>query len=227
MYVIKTITYFKNILRTRRMNFELAIIPTLFWKAKLKLPRIANMCIFPKSIIKISNNAMIDLRNANFNINASWTKGRQRRFVSELIVSEGANLSIQGNFSMYQGASIYVAKNAALTIGGNSFINTNSTINCFCKIHIGDNVIIGDNVQIQDSDNHQIIQNGTPSHNNTQPITISNHVWIGRGAQILKGVTIGENSVIGAGAVVSKNIPANCLVAGVPAKIIKENITWQ
>jgi acetyltransferase-like isoleucine patch superfamily enzyme len=56
----------------------------------------------------------------------------------------------------------------------------------------------------------------------TAPVIIEDNVWIGMNAVILKGVTIGENSVVAAGAVVSKSVPANVVVAGNPAVIVKE-----
>src|SRR5438477_1526329 len=55
----------------------------------------------------------------------------------------------------------------------------------------------------------------------TRPVKISDNVWIGMNAIILKGVTIGENSVVAAGAVVTKSVPANCIVAGNPAAVVK------
>jgi acetyltransferase-like isoleucine patch superfamily enzyme len=59
-----------------------------------------------------------------------------------------------------------------------------------------------------------------------EPIKIGNHVWIGMNSTILKGVTLGDNSIVAAGSVVTKSFPNNVLIAGVPAKIIKENINW-
>ncbi len=59
-------------------------------------------------------------------------------------------------------------------------------------------------------------------HFQSHPITIKDRAWIGANATILTGVTIGENAVVAAGAVVTKDVPDNCLVGGVPAKIIKE-----
>jgi acetyltransferase-like isoleucine patch superfamily enzyme len=56
----------------------------------------------------------------------------------------------------------------------------------------------------------------------TAPVHIADNVWIGMNAVILKGVTIGENSVVAAGAIVSKNVPANVIVAGNPAIVVKE-----
>jgi acetyltransferase-like isoleucine patch superfamily enzyme len=54
------------------------------------------------------------------------------------------------------------------------------------------------------------------------PIIIGNNVWIGSNSTILPGVVIGDNSIIGAGSVVTKNVPSNVIVAGVPAKVIKK-----
>ena len=61
----------------------------------------------------------------------------------------------------------------------------------------------------------------------TSPIVIGNHVWIGRRAMIMKGVTIGDGAVVAAGAIVTKDVPPNCVVAGVPARVVKENIFWE
>ena len=55
----------------------------------------------------------------------------------------------------------------------------------------------------------------------TAPVKIGDNVWIGMGAVILKGVTIGDNSVVAAGAIVTKSIPANTIVAGNPAEVVK------
>jgi acetyltransferase-like isoleucine patch superfamily enzyme len=54
-----------------------------------------------------------------------------------------------------------------------------------------------------------------------KPITIEKNAWIGTAATILAGVTVGENSIVAAGAVVTNDVPANCMVAGVPARVVK------
>ena len=55
-----------------------------------------------------------------------------------------------------------------------------------------------------------------------EPITVGNNVWFGAGVTVLGGVTIGDNTVIAAGSVVTRDIPANCLAAGVPCRVIRE-----
>jgi len=80
--------------------------------------------------------------------------------------------------------------------------------------------MIANNACITDSDLHDIYNRIIMGV--TAPVKIENNVWIGDSAIVCKGVTIGENSIIGAGAVVVDNIPANCVAAGNPARVVKQ-----
>jgi acetyltransferase-like isoleucine patch superfamily enzyme len=95
---------------------------------------------------------------------------------------------------------------------------------CDKHIKIGKGTTIGWGVEILDSDLHRIVQDDFEM---SKPILIGSQVWIGAKAMILKGVTIGSGSVVAAGAVVTRNVPENTLVAGVPAKIIKKDVHWE
>lgn len=100
--------------------------------------------------------------------------------------------------------------------------NNNISVVANDRITIGAGCQIGDLVTIYDCDFHEI----DPVHRNrscgpTSPVKIGNNVWLGSRVMVLKGVTIGDNSVIAAGSVVTKSLPANCVAAGVPARIIK------
>lgn len=108
---------------------------------------------------------------------------------------------------------------------GSGYINNFVNIHCSERIEIGHNVAISENVVIRDSDNHNIVS--SKEHIKTKPIKIGNHVWIGMNVIILKGVTIGDGAVVAAGAVVTRDVEANSLVGGVPAKEIKNNIKWE
>ncbi len=117
---------------------------------------------------------------------------------------------------------IYVDYGTYISIGQRSFANYGLVAVDVAPITIGDDCQIGPNVQLL-----------TPTHpvdpeprrdklEAAKPITIGNNVWLGGGAIVLAGVTIGDNSVIGAGAVVTKDIPANVIALGNPARVIRE-----
>lgn len=105
---------------------------------------------------------------------------------------------------------------AELIIGNNCGFSSTS-ICCFKSIKIGNQVRIGANSVIMDSDFH----NDDFRTGGAKPIRIDDNVWIGANVVVMKGVHIGENSIIGMNSVVTKNIPANSVAAGVPCKVIK------
>lgn len=109
-----------------------------------------------------------------------------------------------------------MASDAELLIGNNLGMSS-SSITCFKKIEIGNNVRIGANCVIADGDFHL----DDPRVGEPMPIKIENNVWLGYGVIVMKGVTIGENSIIGMNSVVTRDIPANSIAVGSPAKVIK------
>ena len=118
--------------------------------------------------------------------------------------------------------SIYVNPNAKLIIGDNCGFSGTS-IFCSKLIIIGDNCMFGGNTSIWDTDFHSIDYKDRRDDINamSKPIKIGDDVFIGAHSIILKGVNIGSKSVIGAGSVVTKDIPANQIWAGNPAKYIR------
>lgn len=117
------------------------------------------------------------------------------------------------------------APGSKLIIGNNVGIS-GSTICATTSVTIGDNVLIGSGCIITDTDAHPIDweyrKNGKNEKTKRSPIVIGNDVFIGARSIILKGVTIGDRAVIGAGSVVSKDVPADCIVAGNPAVVVKQ-----
>lgn len=95
------------------------------------------------------------------------------------------------------------------------------------SITIGNDCMFSGKVEIWNSDTHLITDMEGNSINPSKPISIGNHVWLGKGVKILKGVTIGHNSVIGMGSIVTKHIMDNSIAAGNPAKTIKNNVKWE
>jgi acetyltransferase-like isoleucine patch superfamily enzyme len=105
-------------------------------------------------------------------------------------------------------------------IGRNVFINQNCTFYDLGGIDIADDVMIGPNVSIITS-GHPLELSERRSVTIGKPIVIDRNVWIAAGATIIGGVTIGESSVVAAGSVVTKDVPANTLVGGNPARVIR------
>ena len=110
--------------------------------------------------------------------------------------------------------------NGEIRIGKYCLITPGVRIMAAESITIGDACMIAHGAYISDADWHGIYDRSEPV-GNTKPIILKANVWVGDSAIICKGVTIGENSIIGAGAVVTKNIPANVVAAGNPAKVVK------
>jgi len=147
--------------------------------------------------------------------NSYHTPKEVRELFSKLI---GKN--VDESFNLYPPFYTDFGKN--LTIGKNVFFNSGCTIQDHGGVTIGDSTLIGHNVVLATL-NH----NMNPEHRGdiiAAPIKIGRNVWIGSNATVLSGVTIGDGAVIAAGAVVTKNVPENTVVAGVPAKIVKSVI---
>jgi len=114
---------------------------------------------------------------------------------------------------------LHINYGGATRIGRNVFINHACVFLGLGGIVIEDEVLIGPSVNLT-SEDHPVV----PSQRKSligKTIVIKRNAWIGAGATVLSGVTVGENSVVAAGAVVSKDVPPNCVVGGVPAKLIK------
>lgn len=140
-------------------------------------------------------------------------------------VREGASFHVGGRVALQRGLRI-VVDSGRLEIGPGTNINGLGT-----KILVAESVRIGAgctlswDVQVLDNDFHAITVDGrsTPS---VAPVTIGDRVWVGTRAVILKGVSVGDGAVIAAGAVVSRDVPAGAIVAGVPAKAVGRADSW-
>ena len=143
---------------------------------------------------------------------------------------------IGNHVSCYAGCSFAVGENGTCSIGDFTLMN-GALVMAEERIEIGSHCLISWNVGIADSDFHPLepAQRIVDAHAlapflkdrparpklRAVPVIICDNVWIGMNATILKGVTIGENSVVAAGAVVTKSVPANVVVAGNPAQLVR------
>lgn len=130
---------------------------------------------------------------------------------------------VDSSFAMFPPFSSDCGKN--IEVGKNVFINSGCRFQDQGGISIGDGVLVGHNVVLATL-NHDV----DPKKRGTlhpAPIKICNDVWIGANATVVPGVTIGEGAIIAAGSVVTKDVPANVIVGGVPAKELKKIDTDQ
>ncbi len=109
----------------------------------------------------------------------------------------------------------------SITIGDYVMISPGTRISACFSIEIGHSVMMANGVYITDSDWHGVYDR-TRRDSAHKPVSIADNVWLGDHCTVLKGVTIGENSIVAAGAVVSRDVPPDVIVAGNPAKVVKQ-----
>ena len=132
------------------------------------------------------------------------------------ILSEITGKAVPESLNMFP--PFYTDFGRNIHFGQNIFVNDCCHFQDQGGIFIGDNVLIGHNTVLATID-HDLDPQSRQNH--YAPICIGNNVWIGSSVVITKGVTIGDNAVIAAGAVVTKDVPENTVVGGIPAKVIK------
>ncbi|MBL3547250.1 DapH/DapD/GlmU-related protein [Chryseobacterium sp. KMC2] len=146
-------------------------------------------------------------------MNSTADPNEVRRLLSEITGSQ-----IDESVAVF--TPLYINYGKHTKIGKNVFINFDCVFLDLGGITIEDGVLIAPKVSLL-SEGHGL----SPEQRHSlipKPIHIKKNAWIGAGATVLQGVTIGENAVVAAGAVVSKDVPDNTIVGGIPAKIIKE-----
>lgn len=137
----------------------------------------------------------------------------QKAILRDLLGGCGNQFQINQPFRCDYGSNIF--------IGEGFFANFNLTILDEAEVRIGDNVFIGPNVSIYTACHPLDAETRNTLVEWAEPVIIGNNVWMGGSVTILPGVTIGDNVVIGAGSVVAKDIPANTVAVGNPARIVK------
>ena len=121
----------------------------------------------------------------------------------------------------------HVGGDPELVIGSDVFIGNGCVFSVADRIEVGDRTMIAGGVRIADNSGHPLDpaarqRNEPITAADTAPVTIGQNVWIATGASVLKGVAIGDHSIVAAGSIVTKDVPPNTVVAGNPAKVVKE-----
>ncbi|MCW2606695.1 MAG: isoleucine patch superfamily acetyltransferase [Frankiales bacterium] len=141
-------------------------------------------------------------------------------------VREGASLHCEGVVSLQRGVRV-VVDGGRLSFGHGTNVNgTGTKVLCATGITIGAWCTFSWDVQVLDNDFHAITVDGV-ERPSAAPVVIGDRVWVGTRAVVLKGVTIGDGAVVAAGAVVSKDVPAGAVVAGVPARVVGSADSWR
>jgi maltose O-acetyltransferase len=146
--------------------------------------------------------------------NKTETEPERQIILQQLLGGFGQDLVIEPPFYCTYGENIY--------IGDFVYLNVLCTILDCNEVHIGHHVMIGPGVQIYTAAHHLKAESRIQGWEVAKPIVIEDNVWLGGSAILLPGVTVGRNAVVGAGAVVTRNVPADTVVAGNPARVIKE-----
>ena len=137
----------------------------------------------------------------------------QRALLAELLGSVGEGTEIR--------PPLYCDYGYQTQVGARSFINFGVVLLDVATIQIGDDVQVGPNVQFPDPDPSAGGRRAPGQVGSGQAIIVADNVWLGGGVIVCPGVSIGENTVVGAGAVVVRDLPANVLAVGNPARVLR------
>lgn len=174
---------------------------------------------------KVGVNRRIDIKGTNNRIIiASGTKLRNLKIVihgNDNLLSIGKNCDLNGFMEMsgnsneiILGSRTEISENVRLLAHGGK------------RIKIGERCLIADLTEIRTTDSHSILNAEGDRINPDESIEIGDRVWLTREVMVLKGADIGSDTVIGPRSIITKKIPSNSLAIGIPAKVVRTNITW-
>lgn len=150
-----------------------------------------------------------------FNLLKASEKAKKTEYMQKMFASIGEGTYIEGPLNANWGGH-------HVHIGKNVYINSNCTFVDDSHIYIGDYTMIAPNVVLATAAHPMSPRLRRKGYQYNLPVHIGENVWLGAGVVVLPGVTIGDNTVIGAGSVVTKDIPANVIAFGNPAKVHRE-----
>jgi maltose O-acetyltransferase len=148
-----------------------------------------------------------------FNRSAADAPQERRRILTELLGGLGADAEIR--------PPLYCDYGYQIRIGARTFVNFGLVALDVAAVIIGEDVQIGPNVQLLTPTHPVEAEPRRAKWEAAKPITIGDNVWLGGGVIVLAGVSIAENTVVGAGAVVTKDLPANVIAVGNPARVVR------
>jgi acetyltransferase-like isoleucine patch superfamily enzyme len=183
----------------------------------------------------LARNRMITPKYALLALRLLWRRfltpaGYRMRLEGMLFLGGGVKLQVGRSARLRFGRWVWIGHDTKIRchegevrIGSKTVLGQECTISAYQHVSIGEQCILADRVMLIDFD-HNVAEVERPIRAQgiyKRDVRVGNNVWIGYGAQILRGVSVGDNSIIGASAVVTTDVPANAVVAGVPARIIR------
>ncbi len=190
-------------------------------------------------------NDMLNVEYARLAFRWAWRRlltAAGRRWRTDGMVFLGPHLQLQtgrtgqirfGRFVWIGHGSKIRCHEGIVEIGSKTVVGQDCTISAYQRVSIGQQCVIADRVMFIDFD-HNVADVEQPIRTQgiyKRDVVVGSNVWIGYGAQILRGVTVGDNAIIGASSVVTRDIPANAVAAGSPARVIRmrsepERMKW-
>ena len=183
----------------------------------------------------LARNRMLTPRYARLLWRYLWRRlltSAGRRWVSDgpFFLGKGLELKIEPRGQIRFGRFVWIGDGTKIRchegvveVGAKTVMGQECTISAYQHVRIGEQCVIADRAMFIDFD-HGIVEVERPIRLQgiyKRDVEVGNNVWIGYGACILRGVSVGDNAVIGTNAVVTKDVPANAVVAGIPARIVR------
>lgn len=183
----------------------------------------------------LARNRMLTPRYARLLWRYLWRRlltvaGRRWRSDGPFFLGRGLELKIEPRGEISFGRFVWVGDGTKIRchegvveIGAKTVMGQECTISAYQRVRIGEECVIADRAMFIDFD-HGMVEVERPIRQQgiyKRDVEVGNNVWIGYGACVLRGVSVGDNSVIGTNSVVTKDVPANAVVGGIPARIIR------
>jgi acetyltransferase-like isoleucine patch superfamily enzyme len=198
-----------------------------------------------RSIRFLSRNGMLNHRYGQLLWRYSWRRlltaaGRRWHTDGLVFLGRGLELEIGRKGRLDLGRFVWIGDGTKIRchegrveIGAKTVMGQECTISAYRRVRIGEQCVIADRAMFIDFD-HGVVEVERPIRQQgiyKRDVMVGSNVWIGYGACVLRGVSVGDNSIVGTNSVVTKDVPANAVVAGIPARIIRmreapEQLHW-